>query len=271
MGNNAQINKKINLLFITQDDPFYIKIFFEEFLKKYPDLSEIKGVVISSVFGRKSIWFLIKQMYDLYGFIDFMRMGLRFAKVKFLGYIANVCHIKNTYLLSQLFACHGICCEHSDDINNPDFISRWAKENIDIIISVASSKIFKKQLISLPAYGCINIHHAKLPYYRGMMPNFWQMYHREKFAGITVHKINEKIDEGDIILQREVFIEDEESLDNLIKRTKKIGAECIIEVIGLIRNNKVKLIPNCPKQGSYFSFPSKKDVREFKRRGRRLL
>ena len=143
--------------------------------------------------------------------------------------------------------------------------------NLDLIISVAAPVIFEKDLIQLPKWGCINIHNAKLPKYRGMMPNFWQMYYGEKKAGMTIHKINPRIDDGKIILQKEVDIDPNESLDSLIKRTKKIGAYYMIEAINMIKSGNVKYLENDPKEASYFSFPTKDDVKEFKRRGKRIL
>jgi methionyl-tRNA formyltransferase len=143
--------------------------------------------------------------------------------------------------------------------------------NIDLIISVAAPVIFKKDIIQLPKYGCINIHHAKLPKYRGMMPNFWQMYHDEKRVGMTIHEINPKIDDGRIILQKEVDIDQRETLNALIKRTKRIGAHLMIEAIEMIRSGNVKYLENRADEGTYFSFPKREDVREFKKRGKKLI
>ena len=266
-----EMKRKLNLLFITQEDPFYVRILFEEFLKEYPDVNEIKGVVISSTFGKKSFWHLVLRMYNFYGTIGFIRMGFRFTKIKILEIISKFIITKKNYSLEQLFSHYNISVVKRDDINAKEFIDQWKKENIDVIVSVAASKIFKKDLLELPKWGCINIHHAKLPYYRGMMPNFWQMYHGEKKVGISVHKMNSKIDAGEIIVQREIMIEENESLDSLIRRTKKIGAHFIIEVLNSIRENSITFLPNSSEKGAYFTFPTKKQVREFKRRGKRLL
>ena len=92
----------------------------------------------------------------------------------------------------------------------------------------------------------------------------------EKKAGITVHKIETGIDTGDIITQRFVPIEPGETLDNLIRKTKKENARIIIDVIKDIRNHKVKY-RKMEGEGSYFTFPSRKDVKEFKRRGGKIL
>ena len=104
-----------------------------------------------------------------------------------------------------------------------------------------------------------------------MMPNFWQMYHGNKTVGITIHTINPKIDDGEIILQREVEIQRQESLDSLIKHTKKIGAALMIEAIAAIKQRNVPSLPNDSSMASYYSFPTKDDVKKFKAKGYKLL
>ena len=143
--------------------------------------------------------------------------------------------------------------------------------NLDLIVSVAAPQVFKSALIAVPRIGCINIHNAKLPKYRGMLPNFWQMYHGEKSVGTSIHRINDKIDDGDILLQKETPIQPGETLDSLIRRTKKIGANMMIEAIEGLKSGLLQPIVNSSAQATYFGFPSKNDVSEFRRKGGRLI
>jgi methionyl-tRNA formyltransferase len=173
--------------------------------------------------------------------------------------------------LRQLCRAQNIEVLYQNGLHQPEFLDKLRRQNLDLIISVAAPTIFKQELIDIPRLGCINIHHAPLPRYRGMMPNFWQLYHGEKTVGITIHKINSKIDEGEIILQRQVLINPIESLDALIKRTKRLGAHYMVEAIKMIRNGRVRYKKNRPEEGSYFSFPKREDVRKFRGMGYRLL
>jgi len=262
---------RFNFIFITQDDPFYIRCFFTEFFSIYPDLREIKAVVIQSPMGKNSIWALAKQLYTFYGLIDFFRMGLRYAGMKTLSGLSRFYGKSEWFGLKQLCGVHKIEILHQNDIHNVEFLAKLREKDPDLIISVAAPTIFHKELIDLPRLGCINIHHAPLPRYRGMMPNFWQLYNGEKEVGITIHKINPKVDQGEIILQRQVPIKPGESLDALIKRTKQLGAHLMVEAIEMVRNGRVKLKENRPEEGSYFSFPKREDVRKFRAMGYRLL
>jgi methionyl-tRNA formyltransferase len=254
------MNESLRILIITQEDPFYVRVFFEEFLARYPHTENILGVVVCPTLGKKSPTALAKQMLDFYGPVDFLRMFGRYLAVKL-----------TRESLSDLCRKFGVPVYREKDINADSFVTNWRERNLDIIVSVAAPQVFRERLINLPRKGCINIHDAKLPRYRGQMPNFWQMYHSEPTAGITVHRINSRIDAGEIILQKEVPIREEYALDDLIRHTKRIGAQCVIEALELIRNGKVEYMPNDTAQGSYFGFPKAADVKEFRRCGKRIL
>ncbi|MBN2034866.1 MAG: formyl transferase [Deltaproteobacteria bacterium] len=261
----------LKILFITQDDPFYVKIFFEEFFVIYEDIRSIKAVVIARAMGKKSMFQLARQMYEFYGFFNFLRMGVRFVGYKVGGLGLPFTKTNSAYTLDRLCRLHGVPVMHESGINSSQFLQRVEEMGIDLIISVAAPSIFKEGLIRIPRLGCINIHNGMLPNYRGMLPNFWQMYHNEKAAGITIHEISAGIDEGRIIAQKQVPIAPEETLDSLIKKTKSIGAHLMKETIQKIESGSAHYKENRVEEGSYFSFPTRQDVREFRRRGKRIV
>jgi len=269
VGDDPEINFRI--LFITQDDPFYVKIFFEEFFKTYNALKEISGVIIASSMGKKSAFQLGKQMLEFYGWVDFIKMGWKYSLVRLSAASNDIFYRKKYYNLAQLCRFYGIKYFTTNAINSEGLLKQLKEMDLDLIISVAAPVLFKKDLISLPRYGCINIHNAKLPKYRGMMPNFWQLYHGEKTTGITIHEINSKIDDGRILLQNEMEISKDETLDSLIRKTKKAGAHMMSEAIRRIKREDVRYLENTAAEGSYFSFPKHEDVKEFKKRGGRIF
>jgi methionyl-tRNA formyltransferase len=263
----------MKIIFFTQEDPFYVKIFFDEFLRIYPRREDIRAVVISRPMGKKSSLQLARQMYEFYGIADFLRVGSRYAFIKLMGArkvgFASLDSVK-TYTLRQLMESYGLNVIERSDLNSANFCQMIGQYEADLFISVASPIIFKKELVVLPKRDCINIHNAPLPKYRGMLPNFWQLYHGETKAGITIHRIAEGIDTGDIVAQHFVSIEPEETLNDLIVKTKKMGAHFMADVIEDYRQGKVTY-RKMTGEGSYFTFPKQSDVKIFKQRGRRLL
>jgi len=86
----------MKFIFITQEDPFYVKTFFENFFKNYKDLDEIEGVVICRTMGR-SFPKLLKQMYGFYGTIDFGRVGVRYLANKVLDVLIGKFYSKKYF------------------------------------------------------------------------------------------------------------------------------------------------------------------------------
>jgi methionyl-tRNA formyltransferase len=270
LGDAAQV-KPFNVLFITQEDPFYVRIFFEEFLRNYPRPEEIKAVVIAPTMGKRSLIKLVRQMYKFYGAVDFVRMGSRFLYYKTMNFLGQFKLLRRYYSIRQVCEHYRVPVIAAKNINDEAFVKSLQQFDLDLIVSVAAPQIFKERLLGLPRKGCINIHNAKLPKYRGMLPNFWQMYHGEKVVGTTIHRLNSKLDDGEILLQRETPILRGESLEALIVRTKRFGASLMIEAIQAISEDLLQPLPNDSKQATYFSFPTRRDVSEFKKRGYKLL
>ncbi len=263
----------MNIIFFTQEDPFYVKVFFDEFFKRYNKLDEIKAFVISRPMGKKSTKKLAKQMYDFYGLVDFLRVGMQYAYKKLMGKRSikqKGNGVVPTYTIKQLAESYDLNVLERSDLNNPEFHKILKRFDPDLFISIASPIIFKKQLIKIPKLDTINIHNAPLPKYRGMLPNFWQLYHDEKEAGMTIHRIDTGIDTGDKLVQYFLPISPNDSLHDLIIKTKKEGVGQLIKVIDDFRNGKVKYA-KIEGEGSYFSFPGRADVKEFKKRGKRIF
>ena len=99
------------------------------------------------------------------------------------------------------------------------------------------------------------------------MPTFWVLKNNEKFTGVSVFFVDEGIDSGPIIIQKKIKVEDL-SLEELILETKKIGMDSIASAIKLIKKGNYKLIANPDNKKTYYSFPSREDVIDFKKKGK---
>ena len=108
----------------------------------------------------------------------------------------------------------------------------------DIIFVVYYDQILKSEIINIPPMGCINLHTALSEEYRGCYPATWAILNREKRVGVTIHHINEGIDTGDIIAQKEVFVADEDTGKTLYDKCTKAGVELFSEQFPLIMSGK---------------------------------
>jgi len=78
--------------------------------------------------------------------------------------------------------------------------------NPDLIISIFSKEIIPEEILKIPKYGCVNLHPALLPFYKGISPTFWVLANNEFRTGITLHYMDSGIDTGPIISQKEIII-----------------------------------------------------------------
>lgn len=264
----------MKIVIVTQRDPFYIPIFFKNFFKLYNESKkeiEIEGVMIQDALGKNSVFSLAKKMYNFYGLKDFIKQSYKYgvSKIKKILYRLNL--LNKVFSVEYFVKNNNIDLLNYSDANSNQFIEFVENKNIDLIVSVSASQIFGKEILNTPKYGCINLHNAPLPKYRGMLPNFWQMYHDEDYSILTIHKMVEELDKGQIIHQKRTKIERWMTLDDLIKVTKSNSAEALWKVLGDFEEDKVEYKEMPEIEGSYFSFPTKEDVKKFKAKGNKLL
>ena len=103
--------------------------------------------------------------------------------------------------------------------------------NPDIVVVADFGQIISKDIIDLPKYGCINVHPSILPKYRGAAPVNWAIINGDKTTGVTILFVTEKLDAGDIILQKEIEINNDETSITLAKKLYNHGASLLIDAI----------------------------------------
>ena len=101
---------------------------------------------------------------------------------------------------------------------NQEFIDKLKKLEPDIMCVIAYGKILPKEILDIPKKGAINLHASLLPKYRGAAPIQWAVLNGDEVTGVTTMYMNEKMDEGDIILQEETKIGEYESTGELWDR-----------------------------------------------------
>ena len=210
MNNDKKMNtNKLNIILVTQDDPFYLPTFFEQFTKVHNDTDiNVLGVVIQAPLGKKSITKLAKQMYEFYGLINFFIIGCKYVIYKLLNAVAIKVFdgkFPGKYSVRHVLKKNGWDILKYKNVNGKYFLKYANDNNVDLIVSVGGSQKFKTKVLNTPKYGCINIHNSKLPKNRGVLPTFWAMmdYENDDSTAMSVFKMDEDWDSGLIIKQKE--------------------------------------------------------------------
>lgn len=129
----------------------------------------------------------------------------------------------------------------------------------DLICVVAYGKILPKSVIDFPKYGCINVHGSLLPEYRGAAPMQRAIIDGKDKTGITIMYMAEGLDTGDMLLKRELPINENDNFENIHDGLGALGAEMLVEIIPMLKDGTAIRIPQDDALSSYAKKITKED------------
>lgn len=141
-----------------------------------------------------------------------------------------------------------------DKLNSTEFLDILEALEPDYIISGYYPKIFKKRLLELPKFGCINTHPTGLPKYRGLSPYYTHMWFGEEFNQITMHWLDAGVDTGDIIAKAKTPITDDDTGFTTGHKNTEAARDMFREMWLLIKAGKAPRQPQNEKDSSVFNF-----------------
>lgn len=101
----------------------------------------------------------------------------------------------------------------------------------DVIVVVAFGQIIPKEILDMPPFGCLNVHGSLLPAYRGAAPIQWAVLNGEKESGVTIMRMDEGLDTGDMISKKVVTLEKDETSGSLFDKLSIEGAKLLVETL----------------------------------------
>jgi methionyl-tRNA formyltransferase len=126
---------------------------------------------------------------------------------------------------------HGLPVEQPPKIKTQAAQDLFASYEADLAVVVAYGRILPAEFLRAPRRGCINVHFSLLPLYRGAAPANWAIVNGEARTGVTTMFIEEELDSGPILLQRETTIGETETTSELMQRLAVIGADLLNETL----------------------------------------
>jgi methionyl-tRNA formyltransferase len=111
--------------------------------------------------------------------------------------------------------------------------------NVDLIVVVAYSQIIPEKILDIPKYGCINVHGSLLPKYRGSSCIQASILNGDKKSGVTIMKMDTKMDTGDILNQEVIILNKKETTESLFQKVSKLGAELLPDTISNYIEGKI--------------------------------
>ncbi len=252
----------LRVLLVTENDPLYVRQFFDIFFAELPRAEvELVGVTVSRAF-HEPLLKTARRIHRFYGTVDFCRLLPRYIFAKLAG-----------KSIADLASASGFPLLEAGSVNSTEYIDAVTALRPELIVSVAAPEIFKSPLLKVASIGCLNIHSGKIPEYRGMMPTFWQMLDGRPAVTVTIHEMVPKLDAGGVIATFEFPLTKNDSLDRVISGTKQEGARLMIRVLREIARTRrfPDPTPLDMSKARLFKFPQPEDVRGLRALGHRML
>ena len=138
-----------------------------------------------------------------------------------------------------------------NDLNTEEEYKYFKSLNPYLVIVVAYGKIIPKKYLNLSQKGFLNIHASLLPKWRGAAPIQRSIMNSDIETGISIMKIEEKLDTGPYMIQAKIKIDEQTTTKILSGKLSKLGAEQILRCISLIEENKAKFINQDHEKATY--------------------
>ena len=149
-----------------------------------------------------------------------------------------------TFALTQ-----GLRIEQPQRIKTEESKALFASYRADLAVVVAYGRILPKEYLTAPRRGCINVHFSLLPQYRGAAPVNWAIVNGEEKTGVTTMFVQQELDSGPMLLQRETQISPSETAAELMRRLAESGAELLGET--LTRLDELKPVSQDESKASF--------------------
>jgi methionyl-tRNA formyltransferase len=139
------------------------------------------------------------------------------------------------------------------------FIAQVKRMSPDLILVAAYGRMLTRDLLDIPPFGSINVHASLLPKYRGAAPIQWAIVNGERRTGITVIRMDEGMDTGDILLAEEVEIGDDDTAQSLNDKLARVGANLIIKAMDQLKSGTLRPTPQEHREATSAPLLKKED------------
>ncbi len=163
--------------------------------------------------------------------------------------------------VKSLALAQGVRVWQPERARDPAFLQELAGLKPDLAVVAAYGQLLPAALLNLPSWGCLNVHASLLPKYRGAAPIQWAMLNGDRETGVTIMKIDQGLDTGDLLSSRATPIDDTENALQLQSRLADLGAALLLETIPRYVSGELTPCPQPVEGVSYARKITKEDGR----------
>ena len=135
---------------------------------------------------------------------------------------------------------HNIPVFQPEKMKDEASFERLQEADADLFVVVAYGKILPERVLNLPKYGCINVHASLLPKYRGAAPIQWSIIGGDAKTGVTTMQMDVGLDTGDMLLKKEIAIEETDTGETLHDKLSELGKDVLLETIKALEEGRLE-------------------------------
>ena len=159
-----------------------------------------------------------------------------------------------------LALAHHIPIYQPTSLKEPTIQTHLTELKADVMVVAAYGMLLPKEVLSIPRYGCLNIHPSLLPRWRGAAPIQRTILAGDPITGVTIMQMDAGLDTGPILLQRPYQIGEFETSQSLHDKMATLGADCLIETVNLLAKNSLTPQPQQDELATYATKITKEEA-----------
>lgn len=156
-------------------------------------------------------------------------------------------------------AARGLPVFQPDDVNGPETLEVIRQLRCDAVVVQAFGQWLAPELLAMPRLGCFNVHASLLPAYRGAAPVNWAVVNGEETSGVTVIRMNERIDTGEMLARREVAVDPDWTAGELARELAGVGAELLVRTLAEVEAGRARPVAQDASKASRAPKLTKRD------------
>lgn len=153
--------------------------------------------------------------------------------------------------VKRIAAAHGLDVVQPETLTDPEAVRRLAAVEPDALVVVAFGQYLPRGVRELGRFGCVNLHASLLPRYRGAAPIAWALINGERETGVSVMRVNARMDAGPVLLQRATAIAAEEDAGGLAARLSALGADALVDALERLETGRAIWAPQDERRATW--------------------
>ncbi len=256
----------MRIVVIAMDEPFFLPGFFDRVFSRLGET--VCGVAVVPLASSALAWKrLVRETLLLYGFWGACRQTVEWGALAVASWLPG----GRSCSVAAVAKRHGLPVTRWPSVNHSQCIAWLQALRPDVVIAQVPDRV-QPDVLAVPTIGVLNKHAALLPKYRGRHPIFWALRYGEREIGVTWHLMDERFDRGRIVAQRRIPVEPGDTVHRLYQLVFEMGAELVSEAVVSAERRDRAAVGAAPSsgKGSYYSSPTREDVRQFRAKGCRM-